>query len=63
MEYPKPVMTLKELSDLGFSMYLLRCATKCKYANRFVTRNTRGGKIFIITKEFEKVRAKGVFEL
>lgn len=63
MEYPKPMMSLKELKDMGLPReYLLR-AVHCQYAHKFIDRSgsAANSKFLIDTAEFEKLRKKGVF--
>lgn len=61
MEYPKPIMSISELSEMGYSKYYLKCAAHSKHSSKFVIRNKRSGKIFIKTEEFEKLQNRGCF--
>lgn len=45
MKYPKPMMSITELTALGFSRDYLQKAVHCKHADEFVYRTGRGGKI------------------
>ena len=64
MEYPKPIMGRRELMALGFSDWYLRRVMHSKYANKFVRRTgtAKNSKAMFDTKEFEKLRLKGVFD-
>lgn len=60
MTYPKKVMSLSELTELGFPMKMLREICKSIDAYRFVTRTSekKTAKLLIDTEEFEKVRTE-----
>ena len=56
MKYPKPIMTIKELKELGYSEYLLKQAAHHSLAYKYIIRNNDKGKIRFDTAAFEKVR-------
>ncbi len=55
MEYPKPIMSISELTKLGFSDAYLREAVRAK-DQRFATRTSPRGKYMIDTAKFEQHR-------
>lgn len=61
IEYPKPVMTMSEMMELGFSRYFLQCAARCKFKDEITIRNGKRGNIYFITASFENLRQKGFF--
>lgn len=64
MNYPKPVMGITELQQMGFSAWYLRKVVHHRYAHKCVTKTgtARNSKVMIDTEEFEKLRQKGVFD-
>lgn len=57
MDYPKPLMSIKELADMGFSKtYLYEMAHQ--RGQKFATTTTGGGKFIFDTAKFEKERTK-----
>lgn len=63
MEYPKPLMSIKELTAMGLPKEYLKRAVHCQYAHKFIDRtgSAANSKFLIDTVEFEKLRKKGVF--
>lgn len=59
MEYPKPIMSIKEMNALGYPMDYLRRAVHSKHAPKFAVQTARGGKWLIKTAEFEKLQNRG----
>ena len=55
MEYPKAIMSISELTKLGFSDSYLREAVREK-DQRFATRTSPKGKYMIDTEKFEQHR-------
>lgn len=62
MTYPKKIMSLTELSRLGFPMSMLREMCKSIDAYRFVSRTSekKTAKLLVDTEEFEKVRTERI---
>ncbi|SHI44578.1 hypothetical protein [Parasporobacterium paucivorans] len=60
MNYPKPLMSISELTELGFSRDYLKRIVHHKQAVKFANRTSRGGKFIIDTEEFEKLRKRGI---
>lgn len=59
MDYPKAVMSIKELQEMGYPRdYLLR-ACHSKHASKLCIKTSRRGKFFIKTAEFEKLQNRG----
>jgi len=57
MIYPKPLMSITELCELGFSRDELNRDVHAK-GQRFATKTPGGGKWRIDTEEYEKFRKK-----
>lgn len=58
MQYPKPIMSITELTKLGFSRDYLDRAVHSKHANYFAQRTSRRGKFLIDTEKFQKAIEK-----
>lgn len=59
MEYPKPIMTISELQEMGYPReYLLR-ACHSKHAGKLCIRTSRRGKFLIKTEVFEYLQNRG----
>jgi len=58
MQYPKPIMSITELTKLGFSRDYLDRAVHSKHADYFARRTSKRGKFLIDTEKFEKAREK-----
>lgn len=56
MIYPKPQMSITEMTRLGFSRTDLYAASKHTLAYHYITYSCGGGKIKFDTAEFEKYR-------
>jgi len=56
MTYPKAVMNLTELSQMGFPKSFLMKAVHCEYANHYVFRSGKGktSQYYIKTEIFDK---------
>ncbi|MEG1847659.1 MAG: hypothetical protein RRX92_04400 [Lachnospiraceae bacterium] len=55
MKYAKPIMSVSELADMGFSKSDLRNYSRIEGQN-FATTTTGGGKILFDTEKFEEFR-------
>ena len=58
MKYPKPMMSITELTALGFSRDYLQKAVHCKHSDEFAYRTGRGGKFMVDTEKFDKAIRK-----
>ena len=61
MNYPKPVMKINELTELGFSRTFLLNACHSQHAKKFVFRNGKRGDFMIDTQKFDQLNEKGAF--
>lgn len=57
MEYPRPIMSIKELAELGFSSTELHYACHIP-GQTFATKTHGGGKWLIDTVEFDRFMRK-----
>ena len=57
MQYPKQIMSITELAELGFCRDYLRAACHAEGQN-FATKTVGGGKFQIDTEKFEEWRQK-----
>ena len=55
VQYPKPIMSITELTELGFCRDYLKAACHAEGQN-FATKTVGGGKFQIDTKKFEEWR-------
>ncbi len=64
MTYPKPIMSVTEMSKLGFSKDFLYQAIHSRYGTSFARRtgNSKNAKYYIDTEKFNKLYECGVFE-
>lgn len=58
MQYPKQLMSITELTKLGFPRDLLYKSAHAQGAEKYIIRTPGGGKILFDTEKFEKVRRK-----
>lgn len=58
MRYPKPIMSISEMAEMGFSRTALYEFAHHQLAERYVIKTPKGGKIFFDTAEFEKLRSR-----
>lgn len=58
MNYPKPIMSITELTKLGFPRDLLYKASHAQGSEKYIIRTPGGGKILFDTERWEKVRRK-----
>lgn len=54
MKFPKAIMSITELTELGFSRDYLGKAVHSKHAGEFAHRTSRKGKFLIDTEKFAK---------
>lgn len=59
MDYPKPIMSISELKQLGYPEDYLRRAVHSKHGPKFAILTARNGKWLIKTAEFEKLQNRG----
>ena len=59
MDYPKPIMSLKEMQEMGYPEDYLRRAVHSKHASKFAIQTKKNGKWLIKTGEFEKLQNRG----
>lgn len=62
MQYPKPLMSISEMVELGYSKDYLKRIVHHRLAYRFADRTSARGKFRIDTEEFEKLRKKGALK-
>lgn len=58
MKYPKPIMSISEMAEMGFSKTALYEYAHHQLADRFIITTPKGGKIFFDTAEFERLRGR-----
>ena len=56
MTYPKPVMSITDMTKLGFSKTDLYKMAKHPLADKYIIRTGAGGKIYYDTEKFEQYR-------
>ena len=61
MEYPKPLMSISELKEMGYSEFYLRRVVHSKYGSRVSVLTKKNGKYLIKTAEFDKLQNRGCF--
>lgn len=54
MKYPKAVMSITELAEMGFSRKELTKAAHHHLSSKYIVKTIGGGKYFFKTEEFEK---------
>lgn len=58
MEYPKKLMSVSEMTKLGFSRAMLYELAHHQLAYRYIVSTRGGGKFLFDTDEFEKLRGR-----
>ena len=56
MNYPKPIMSISELVELGYSREMLYRAAHALGSKRYILRTPGNGKILFDTEKFDRVK-------